>query len=112
MIDIHPPQHAPMTRREFFTHLFIVVLGILIAIGLEQSVELIHQHQQVREARKMLRQELDSNRRNLAYNITAVDAHLQLWDDLAVVARARAHKSLPGDQIVYIFPAEALQSEA
>ena len=37
MIDIHPPQHAPMTRREFFTHLFIVILGILIAIGLEQG---------------------------------------------------------------------------
>jgi hypothetical protein len=91
----------------------VICLGLLLAIGLEQTVEYIHQHQQVREARKMLRQELDSNRRNLAYNITAVDAHLvQLWDDLAVVARARAHKSLPGDQIVYIFPAEALQSEA
>jgi hypothetical protein len=42
MIDIHPPQHAPMTRREFFTHLFIVILGILIAIGLEQTVEALH----------------------------------------------------------------------
>ena len=32
MIDIHPPQHAPMTRREFFTHLFIVILGTAIAL--------------------------------------------------------------------------------
>ena len=39
MIDIHPPGHAPMTHREFFTHLFIIILGIIIAIGLEQSVE-------------------------------------------------------------------------
>jgi hypothetical protein len=31
-----------MTRREFFTHLFIVILGILIAIGLEQAVEALH----------------------------------------------------------------------
>ena len=52
MIDIHPPQHAPMTRREFFTHLFIVVLGILIAIGLEQTVELIHEHHQRIELRE------------------------------------------------------------
>jgi len=49
MIDIHPPQHAPMTRREFFTHLFIVILGILIAIGLEQTVEALH-HWHEREA--------------------------------------------------------------
>ena len=49
MIDIHPPQHAPMTRREFFTHLFIVILGILIAIGLEQTVEALH-HRHEREA--------------------------------------------------------------
>jgi hypothetical protein len=42
MIDIHPPQHAAITRRDFFVHLFIVVLGILIAIGLEQAVEYIH----------------------------------------------------------------------
>ena len=44
MIDIHPPQHAPMTRRDFFVHLFIVVLGILIAIGLEQTVEIGRAH--------------------------------------------------------------------
>jgi hypothetical protein len=46
MIDIHPPQHAPMTRREFFVHLFIVILGILIAIGLDQTVEVIHHAQE------------------------------------------------------------------
>jgi hypothetical protein len=49
MIDIHPPQHAPMTKREFFVHLFIVILGILIAIGLEQTVEALH-HRDEREA--------------------------------------------------------------
>jgi hypothetical protein len=49
MIDIHPPQHAAITRRDFFIHLGIVVLGILIAIGLEQTVEALH-HRQEREA--------------------------------------------------------------
>jgi hypothetical protein len=47
MIDIHPPQHAPMTKREFFVYLFIIVLGILIAI--EQTVEALH-HRHEREA--------------------------------------------------------------
>jgi hypothetical protein len=51
MIDIHPPQHAAITRREFFIHLGIVVLGILIAIGLEQAVEYFHRLHQLHELR-------------------------------------------------------------
>jgi len=52
MIDIHPPQHGTMTRRDILTHLAIVVLGILIAIGLEQSVEYIHRRHQLHELRE------------------------------------------------------------
>ena len=52
MIDIHPPQRATITRREFFIHLFIVVLGILVAIGLEQAVEYIHRRHQLHELRE------------------------------------------------------------
>ncbi len=52
MIDIHPPQHGAISRRDFFIHLFIVVLGILIAIGLEQSVELLHRRHQLHELRE------------------------------------------------------------
>ncbi|HWG17870.1 MAG TPA: hypothetical protein VN678_08410 [Acidobacteriaceae bacterium] len=49
MIDIHPPHHGAMTRREVLTHLAIVVAGILIAIGLEQTVEAVHHARQRRE---------------------------------------------------------------
>ncbi len=52
MIDIHPPHHAATTRRDFFVHLFIVVLGILIAIGLEQTVEYFHRRHQLHELRE------------------------------------------------------------
>ncbi|MGA8940551.1 MAG: hypothetical protein WB439_15425 [Acidobacteriaceae bacterium] len=57
MIDIHPPQHTPITRRDFFIHLGIVVLGILIAIALEQSVEALHQAHQRAELRQALAHE-------------------------------------------------------
>ncbi|HEV2576893.1 MAG TPA: hypothetical protein VGU25_06760 [Acidobacteriaceae bacterium] len=73
MIDIHPPQHAPMTRRDFFVHLLIVVLGILIAIGLEQAAEVIHHHHQRRQLEEDLRTEaqrnvgtIDANEKNFA----------------------------------------------
>ena len=52
MIDIHPPHHGTMTRRDMLTHLVIVVLGILIAIGLGQSVEYLHRRHQVHELRQ------------------------------------------------------------
>jgi len=61
MIDIHPPQHAPMTRREFFTHLFIVILGLCIAVGLEQTVEYFHHRHQVAQLTEQMRAEAQSN---------------------------------------------------
>ncbi len=44
--------------REFAIELVTIVAGIVIAIGLEQAVETIHWHKQVRTARDVLRQEL------------------------------------------------------
>ena len=36
MIDIHPPHHAATTRRDFFIHIDTIVIGLCIAVGLEQ----------------------------------------------------------------------------
>ena len=63
MIDIHPPQHGAMTRRDFFTHLGIVVLGILIAIGLEQAVEAVHHRAQRNDLIRQMRTESEDNLR-------------------------------------------------
>jgi hypothetical protein len=90
MIDIHAPQHAPMTRREFFVHLFIVVLGILIAIGLEQTVEVIH-HAHERHAL------VENFHRECADNLKVFELDLRLvhqniaWErsSLAILRNAR-----------------------
>jgi hypothetical protein len=58
MIDIHPPHHGAMTRRDILTHIAIVVLGIFIAIGLEQTVEYIHHIDQRHQLEHNLRDEL------------------------------------------------------
>ena len=52
MIDIHPPHKSDHTWKEFFIHIGTIAVGILIAIGLEQTVELIHEHHQRTELRK------------------------------------------------------------
>ena len=61
MIDIHPPHHAATTRRDFFIHLATVVLGILIAIGLEQTVEYFHHRDQVAQLTEQMRTEAQNN---------------------------------------------------
>ena len=49
MLDVHPP-HAPThTWRDFFIHIATICVGLLIAIGLEQSVEAYHHHLQREE---------------------------------------------------------------
>jgi hypothetical protein len=92
MIDIHPPQHAPMTRREFFTHLGIVILGILIAIGLEQTVEALHH----RHERQVL---IEGFHRECADNLKVFDFNLDVlrqgiaWQraSLAALRNAQPH---------------------
>ena len=36
MLDVHPAHHAASTWRDFFIHIATIVLGLLIAIGLER----------------------------------------------------------------------------
>jgi len=47
--------------REFAKEVGIIVLGVLIALGAEQTVEAIHHRSEVRETREALRQEMGHN---------------------------------------------------
>jgi len=66
MIDIHPAQHAASSWQEFFIHIATIVLGLCIAVGLEQAVEWVHHRREVAETRELLRQEREHNRENIA----------------------------------------------
>lgn len=65
MLDVHPPEHGIHGIRDFSLHLFTITVGLLIAIGLEQSVEAIHHRHQRREAEEIIRQELRENSETL-----------------------------------------------
>jgi hypothetical protein len=58
MLEVHAPHESIHTWKSFFIHIATIVIGLLIAVGLEQAVETIHWHNQVRAARDVLRQEL------------------------------------------------------
>jgi hypothetical protein len=57
MLDVHAPHETINTWRSFFIHLATIVIGLLIAVGLEQSVEYFHHRQQVAEIRRSLADE-------------------------------------------------------
>jgi len=54
MLDVHPAHHAATSWRDFFVHIATIVLGLLIAVGLEQLVEHIHHRIELADARKEL----------------------------------------------------------
>jgi hypothetical protein len=102
VLDIHAPHEAIHTWKSFFIHIATIVIGLLIAIGLEQTVEILHQRHQVAEAREALREELDQNRRAYADRIT--EFHRQtaaLLNNIIVLRYLQEHpdarqESLPG----------------
>jgi hypothetical protein len=49
MLDVHPAHHAASTWRDFFIHIATICLGLLIAIGLEQTVEWVHHRHQLHQ---------------------------------------------------------------
>ena len=61
MLDVHPPHESVHSSRDFFIHIATIVIGLLIAIGLEQSVEAIHQRHQRNELTEHMRVEAERN---------------------------------------------------
>src|ERR1017187_9072799 len=59
MLDIHPAQHAASTWRDFFIHIATIVLGLMIAVGLETTVEYIHHQHERRQLEEDLRAEAE-----------------------------------------------------
>ncbi len=61
MLDVHPPHNSAHTWPDFFIHIATIVIGLLIAIGLEQSVELIHHRHQRHQLEQALEAESHRN---------------------------------------------------
>jgi hypothetical protein len=61
MLDVHALHQTVRTWKDFFIHIATIVIGLLIAIGLEQTVEFFHHRHQVAEARDQLETELRIN---------------------------------------------------
>ena len=86
MLDVHPPEHTPHTWRDFFIHIATICVGLLIAIGLEQTLEAIHRHHERTELLQALNRESQQIIRNSAACLNE-DRYFFAWNrnEVAVV---------------------------
>ena len=77
MLDVHPPHHAASTWRDFLVHIATIVIGLLIAVGIEQTVEFVHHGRQAREVRESLQQEMVEDAKRTQESSDALTATLR-----------------------------------
>jgi hypothetical protein len=102
MIEVHPPHENVHTWRQFLIHIAAITIGLLIAIGLEQTVVYCHHRHQLQEARRELAAELEENRRVLEKNLDAVrEMTADLDADMALLRAAQTSPAQIGSKLVY-----------
>jgi len=114
MLDVHPPHEAAHTWKDFFIHIATITVGLLIAIGLEQTVEYFHHRHQLEEVRAQLEEEREFDARALAYDKAM---YQQMDDELAADAallqrRAAGEKMSLASKLHYQWFGVALQDGA
>jgi hypothetical protein len=110
MLDVHPAHHVASSWRDFFIHIATICIGLLIAIGLEQTVEAIHHHRELRELREAMVRDSEKALAD-AEHVEAEGDYTQLWlaHRLAQVRTALAQrqplaKPEPPQQDSYDYP--------
>src|SRR5213082_3321100 len=96
MIEVHPPHQDVHSWTQFFIHIAAITIGLLIAIGLEQTVVYFHHRHQLQEARRELAVELEATRKVVA----DLDANMALLR--AVQTSPASQSPAPiGSKLVY-----------
>lgn len=99
MLEVHAPHHTPMTWKEIILHIGIITTGLLIALGLEQTVEFFHHRHMVAETRKSLAAEREVNKLYFSVQTEELNRILPLLQtNLAVYEYLRQHPGAPKSQ--------------
>jgi hypothetical protein len=100
MLDVHPAHHAASSSKEFFIHIATIVLGLLIAVGLEQMVEYFHHRHELADVREELRGEREANKDSFAREtINWRWETAELKNNLMVLAYLQMHPAAPDEKL-------------
>lgn len=97
MLDVHEPEGEVRGWRGLLTHLFVITLGLLIALALEGGVEWMHHKHVAREARAKLRTEFTDNQATIEQALQAIageqkqaEKNLAAFDQIKAAGSAEA----------------------
>jgi hypothetical protein len=113
MLDVHPPHEAAHTWKDFFIHIATIVIGLIIAVGLEQTVEFLHHRHQIHVARERIREEARVNQRILLedeHGIERIEANLDRA--LVLVRSSRGAKPAITEAPDFTFGLQGFYDEA
>ena len=97
-MDVHPPHSPIRSVKDFMLHLLAITIGLLIALGLEATVEWIHHRHLVSQARQNLAQEIHDNQQNLAKELIALPTEEAQLDKLLSAVNAEENGAAKPDQ--------------
>jgi hypothetical protein len=102
MLEVHPPHQAAHTWKDFFIHIATISVGLLIAIGLEQTVESFHHRHQRHQLEEDLHHEGLRNRELVEHDFAYLRFGVQRLEEAARAVRAAgtldaAANHYPGD---------------
>ncbi len=83
MLDVHAPHATVHTWKDFFVHIAIITIGLLIAIALEQCVESLHHVYQRHQLQHDLFEEAKRNRDILTADLALESQRVWFRDVLA-----------------------------
>jgi hypothetical protein len=100
LLDVHPI-HAPVRAwRDFFIHIATIVVGLCIAVGIQQTVEFLHHRQQLTELRQALRLEREYNYKTFTENtISWRWGTAELQNNLLVFQYLLQHPGTPQEKL-------------
>lgn len=102
MLEAHAPHEPIHTWKGFFIHIATIVIGLLVAVGLEQCVEYVHHHRQLEAARQELEKEWQDNQLKLTKSVEAVQKlNAMLQVDVATLHATRAARDLTWPKLEY-----------
>jgi hypothetical protein len=103
MLDVHPAHHAASTWRDFFVHIATIALGLLLAVGLEQTVEYFHHRHQRQQFEEDIRAEAETNIRVIDSTLE-INVPLHAW--MAHVRYIARDAPVANGFVTFIVPAK------
>lgn len=89
MLEVHAPHEPIQTWKSFLIHIATIVIGLLIAVALEQTVEFFHHRHQRHEVEEALRRTGEGNRQFIKDDLVVAQGMLD-WalEQIAIFERA------------------------